>query len=110
MLHHSLLLALLIATDAPADTAQHRYDATDPVQCLTIFSLTGNGGTQDGRGDLADEMTTLTAKLAEKHGGRKWLDEAQRPADEFARQLEKDMDGPAMMALLKACRAGLAGQ
>jgi len=110
MLHFSLLLALLVTADAPAGAAQPRYDANDPVQCLTIFSLTGNGGTQDGRSDMADEMTVLTAKLAEKHGGEQWLKDAQRPADEFARQLEKDMDGPAMMALLKACRARLAAQ
>ena len=75
----------------------------------TIAMKTGAWWLTGSIGYLSDALESVV-NLAGAGFALWMVSYAQRPADEFARQLEKDMDGPAMMALLKACRARLAAQ
>lgn len=99
-------LALLTAAAGLAScNGPHRYDSSNPVHCLTIFSLASAGATATANTVLANEMNARMAILVESNGGAEWIARVTPEAQRLAGAIESSKDASAGEALFEQCDA-----
>ena len=82
-----------------------RYDSSNPVHCLTVFSLASAGATAANNADLANEMNARMAALAVSNGGSEWIARVTPEARRLAATLESSTDPSIGQALFEQCSA-----
>lgn len=82
-----------------------RYDSSNPVHCLTVFSLASAGATAADNADLAEDMNARMAALAASRGGSEWIARVTPEARRLAATLEGSADPSVGQALFQHCSA-----
>lgn len=96
----AILLAAALAGCSAADASP--YDSSNPVHCMTIFSVTSGTART---GPLADELNARILFFVRSHGGEPWLRQITPTSLQLAARWEASADRDAIMRLFDGCRA-----
>lgn len=99
-------VAVLVLIGALAGCQQtNRWNAADPVHCLTIFSLASSGVATASDTALANDMNARMLRLVQANGGVPWLQQVTPESQRLAAELEAAPDKEFARKLLEDCMA-----
>ena len=99
------IVLLALAGTLAGCAGERSYDSADPINCLTIFSLTSAGASAGSNPRLAREMNARMALLAEKNGGAEWIRRVTPETRKLAAAIESSQDKAAALKLFDECAA-----